>query len=140
LSTQRLTDPLLLAPDSEAEQWVAALARGAGLDYAVAAKQRLGDREVVVTLPKAKFRGREVVLVDDIVSTGMTLATAARAVKGAGARSVHCLVTHAIFGDGALAQLHQAGVDNVWTTDSIDHPSNVIALAELIAAAIPSPR
>jgi ribose-phosphate pyrophosphokinase len=136
LRTQTLTDPLLLALDREAEEWVTAVARSAGLEHAVAAKHRLGDREVAVTLPPCNFRGREVVLVDDVASSGATLATGARALRGAGARSVHCLVTHALFVDDALAQLYEAGVDNVWTTDSISHPSNAIPLAELLAGAI----
>jgi ribose-phosphate pyrophosphokinase len=136
LQTQALDDPLLLAPDTEAEQWVAALARGAGLDYAVAVKERLGDREVAITLPDVSFREREVILVDDIASTGMTLTTAVHGVMRAGARSVHCLVTHAVFGEGALAKLYQAGVDKIWTTDSIPHPSNAIPLAKLLANAI----
>lgn len=140
LLSQTLTDPLLLAPDREAEQWVAKLAHITGLEYAVADKQRLGDRDVTISLPMRSFGGREVILVDDIVSTGQTLATTARALRGAGARSVHCLVTHALFMGDALAQLYQAGMDNIWTTDSIAHPTNAIPLAELLAGAILSLR
>jgi len=43
--------PLLIGPDSESEQWVAAVARGAGAPYVVLQKQRHSDREVQVTLP-----------------------------------------------------------------------------------------
>ena len=129
-------EPLLLGPDGESEQWVRAIAEPAGLDYAVATKERLGDREVRVRLPEADFSGREVVLVDDMASTGRTLMAVVRRLYDAGAERVHCLVTHALFGEDVTTGLREAGVDRIWSTDSIAHPSNAVPLAETLAKAL----
>jgi len=127
---------LLAGPDAESDQWVRSVAEVAGLDYVVGEKQRLDDRRVDVTLPERDYGGAEVVLVDDVASTGHTLARAAEALAKRGAVRVDVLVTHALFASGAREALEAAGVKEIWSADSISHPSNVIALAPLLAAAL----
>ncbi len=128
--------PLLVGPDAESEQWVKALAETGGLEHAVATKTRLGDHEVEIRLPDADFAGRPVVLVDDVASSGTTLATVTRLLRERGAGPIDALVTHALFADGAEARVHGAGVRHLWSTDSIPHPSNVIPLDGLLAPAV----
>ena len=134
--THRLDQPLLLGPDQESRQWVAAMAEAHGLDYAVAEKERLGDREVAIHLPGLDPRGRDLVLVDDMISTGHTLAATAQALRPLRPRSISVLVTHGLFVDGALERLSAAGVDQVWSSDSIPHPTNRVAIAPLLAQAL----
>jgi len=129
-------NPFLLGPDSESQQWVQAVAGGAKLDFAVASKERIGDREVHITLPEHDIAGREVVIIDDVVSTGTTLAETAQGAYSAGATRVDVLVSHALFADDAARKLKDAGIQTVWSTDSIPHESNVISLAELLAEAV----
>jgi len=65
--------PLLIGPDSESEQWVAAVARDAVAPHLVLQKVRHGDRDVEISVPEvARWRDHIPVLVDDIVSTGRT--------------------------------------------------------------------
>jgi ribose-phosphate pyrophosphokinase len=129
--------PLLIGPDEESAQWVREAARAGTLDHGWCVKRRHGDFDVVVSLPpQLDCRGRHVVLVDDMASTGRTLVAAARLARAAGAASVDVAVTHALFVADALAQLHAAGVDRVWSTDCVPHPSNVIAVATLMAQAL----
>lgn len=128
--------PLLIGPDDEARQWVQQIAELSGVEFAVAAKRRSGDRDVEVTLSDHDCRGRNVVLVDDIISTGETMAAAARLAKADGAAQIHCLVTHALFCEGALRLLESAGAAGIVSTDSIAHESNRIHLAPLIAEAV----
>lgn len=129
--------PLLIGPDDEARQWVQRIAELAGVEFTVAAKKRSGDRDVEVILAGHDCKGRNVVLMDDIVSTGETMAAAARHATADGAAAIHCLVTHALFCEGALEVLQAAGAAGIVSTDSIAHPSNRIHLAPLIAEAIP---
>jgi len=135
---KRLTDPLLIGPDAESAQWVAALAEPGHLDHAVASKERLGDQDVRVQLPDCDVAGRTVVLVDDMISTGHTAAGAAAQLKDRGATDVYCLVAHALFAAEAPQVLAKAGVSQVWSSDSVDHASNAVHLAGLLAAAVRS--
>ena len=82
------------------------------------------------------FAGVDAVLVDDVASTGHTLAEAASALKAAGARRIDVLVTHAVFADDALDTLRRGGIDTIWSSDSIPHPSNAFALSSLLAEAV----
>ncbi len=126
----------LLGPDSESAQWIASAARAHGLDHAVCDKVRHGDREVDIRLPPVSLAGRAVVLLDDVASSGRTLARAAQAALQAGAASVDVAVTHALFAEDALRIILDAGVSEVWSTDCIAHPSNVVNMDSLLAAAV----
>jgi ribose-phosphate pyrophosphokinase len=128
--------PLLVGPDRESEQWVQAAAAVGNLDFVVADKTRRGDRSVEIQLPAHDYAGADTVLVDDMVSTGRTLAVAARALCQAGAARVDVLVTHALFVGDALDTLKGAGVAEIWSSDSIAHVSNAFALAPTLAAAV----
>ena len=101
-------------------------------------KVRHGDRNVAIELPALNAQGRAVVLLDDMASTGRTLALAARLLLQAGAASVDVAVTHALFAGDALQALHDAGVGEVWSTDCIPHPSNAVAMTGPLAAALRS--
>ena len=128
--------PILLGPDDEAAQWVRAAAEAHGLQHATCIKHRHGDREVEVALPELDFAGREVVLIDDVASTGRTLLAAAQGVLARGATAVDVAVTHALFVGDAIAALAEAGVRHVWSSDSVPHASNVVSLVPLLAAAL----
>ncbi|ENO88659.1 ribose-phosphate diphosphokinase [Thauera linaloolentis] len=128
---------LLVGPDAESAQWVQAAAASHGLDHAVCSKVRHGDCEVEIALPEGlDVAGRNVVLLDDVASSGHTLAQAARGLRAAGAASVDVAVTHAVFAGGALALLRDAGVDQIWSTDCITHPSNAVCVAPRLAEAL----
>ncbi len=133
---QQPLQPLLLGPDQESRQWVAAIAEIAQLDYVIADKTRLGDRDVRISLPEAEYKDRDIVIVDDVISSGHTVAVAAQQARKKGARAVHCLITHALFARDAVENLKAAGVQHIWSSDSITHSSNVIPLAPLLAGAL----
>ena len=133
---ERLQNPILLGPDSEAEQWVGAVARPNKWEYGVCQKQRSGDRQVEITLPGINLRDRDVVIVDDVASSGHTLLVAIEGCLAVNARQVDVLVTHALFDEDAKQQLIRAGVRNIWSTDSVSHDSNVIPLRGLLGDAV----
>lgn len=133
---QRGGSPLLIGPDEESEQWVSAIATPGNFDYGVARKERLGDTDVRITLPDCAFEDREIMLVDDVASTGHTLAEAARQIFTRGASSVSVIVSHALFVNDALEILRDAGVSNVCSTDSIAHESNQLLLDGILSRAL----
>jgi ribose-phosphate pyrophosphokinase len=132
----RVDDPILIGPDSEAEQWVSSVATPNQWAYGVCNKTRRGDQEVEIAFPEINLKGRSVVLVDDVASSGQTLATATRACLSQNAKNVDVMVTHALFFEDAKQRLIQAGVRNMWSTDSVSHESNVIPLNELLKDAV----
>jgi ribose-phosphate pyrophosphokinase len=136
LIAQRRPGALLMGPDEEAAQWVAQAAARHGFAHAVCRKTRHGDRSVTIELPALPLAGRAVVLLDDVASSGHTLAQAARPLLAAGAASVDVAVTHALFAGDALQVIQAAGVADIWSTDSIAHPSNAVSLAPLLGVAL----
>ena len=127
IATQR-QHPLLMGPDEEAVQWVAVAAQRHGWDHAVCRKTRHGDRDVDIELPELPVAGRAVVLMDDVASSGHTLARAAVKLRAAGAASVDVAVTHALFAPGAMQLVRSSGVGEIWSTDCISHPSNAVSI------------
>jgi ribose-phosphate pyrophosphokinase len=127
--------PLLIGPDEESRQWAAEVAKGAGAPSLVLRKERLGDRDVRVSLPDLSgWRGTPV-LVDDIASSGRTLVAAAQGLAAEGFGRPVCVVVHALFAEGAYEAL-EAVAQRIVATDSVPHPSNAIALAPLFADAL----
>ncbi|MFO1266454.1 MAG: phosphoribosyltransferase family protein [Rubrivivax sp.] len=124
---------LLLAPDEEAGRWVERR-RGVGpRPCGVREAAPPGDRDVQVGLHGAPVRGRAVVILDDVASTGRTLAAAARAALAAGAARVDVAVTHALFVGDALEHVRAAGVGEVWSSDCVPHASNAVSVVPLLA-------
>lgn len=136
LIAARLEDPLLIGPDAESRQWVATAAARHGFDSGVCTKRRHGDAEVSIELPSLEVQGRRVVLIDDVASTGRTLAGATALLLARGAESVDVAVTHALFVGDALQFMAAAGVREVWSTDCIAHPTNAVGIAPLVAEAL----
>jgi len=108
----------------------------AGARWVVARKQRHGDHSVTVELP-AVPAGSRAVIVDDIASSGATIAATASVLRARGVRRIDAVVTHAIFAPGARTRIRAAGVRRVASCDTIPHPTNRISVAALIAAALP---
>ncbi len=130
-------DLLVLGPDSESAPWVDDLARRIGREGAVLSKTRHGDRHVSIALPEhVAVAGRPVLLLDDICTSGGTLATATRELRARGAAAVDVIVTHALFSAEAGARLTAAGLRRIRSCDSCPHPTNAIPLAALLADAV----
>lgn len=125
--------PLVIGPDAESEQWVSAVAARAGAPHIVLTKERRGDRDVSIAVPDLRaWAGRRPVLIDDIVSSGRTMIEAARQVSAQGLSPPFCLAVHALFAEGAYAELERNAA-RVITTNTVPHPSNAISVAQLLA-------
>ncbi|MFO7326196.1 MAG: ribose-phosphate pyrophosphokinase [Pseudomonadota bacterium] len=131
--------PLVVGPDEESEQWAGAIAARIGAPHVVLKKVRHGDRDVEIALPEfQRWQGCQPVLVDDIASSGRTLAVAARGLVQQGFPRPVCVVVHALFGGDAFQMLSPL-CGRIVSTDAVPHPTNAIALAPLIAAALRGP-
>ncbi len=132
-------DPILVGPDAESRQWVEAVAGPLRADVLIGEKHRQGDRQVRIDLPNAgRVRGRTALIVDDLVSSGVTLSVCAACLRDAGAARIEALAVHALCGDDDLAAMRRAGIDRFRSTDSVMHASNAFSLAPLLAEALAS--
>lgn len=128
-------DAVVIGPDSESLQWVAAVADAAGVPYQVLNKTRHGDTDVVVSLPdRDALAGRTPVLVDDIVSSGRTIIETIGHLARLGVPAPVVVAIHAVFAGEAYTALQLAGAASVISTDTIAHPSNAISMATSLAA------
>jgi ribose-phosphate pyrophosphokinase len=131
----QVANPVLVGPDAESEQWVARVATLAGCPHMVLRKERRGDREVVVSAPDSKaLEGYTPVLLDDIISSGHTMAQAIAQLRKAGAAPPVCIVVHALFADDAEAVVRQAGPARIVSCNTLPHVSNQIDISPLLAA------
>ncbi len=129
---------LVVGPDAESMPWVREIGRAAGANWIVGHKQRLGDRTVHIHLEDLPA-ARRAVVIDDIASSGASLAGAARALRERGIVRVDAIVVHAIFAPGAIPLIRRAGVRRILSCDTIPHPTNAIRCAPLVAGALRGP-
>lgn len=89
-------------------------------------------------------KGKDVLLVDDMIDTAGTIVSAANYLKGQGARSVRAAATHGLFSGAALEKIADSDIDEIIVTDTIQHRKEVIknrkitivTVAPLLAEAI----
>ncbi|TAK71504.1 MAG: ribose-phosphate pyrophosphokinase [Betaproteobacteria bacterium] len=132
-----IADLAIVAPDAgglkRAQRYATALAA----PLAVIAKTRPGADFAVALRTLGEVRGRPCLVVDDMASTGGTIAGAARALHDAGAKEVHALFIHAVMAPGALDRICAASVRRIATTDSVrsdpDPRIRVVPIAPLLA-------
>jgi len=134
---RELPRPILVGPDSESEQWVAEVARCLEAPYMVMAKERRGDRDVQVTMPaNVDATGRTPVLVDDIMSSGHTMAAAAQVLREAGWERPWCVGVHALLQAASVDMLHRAGVARIVSCNTVPHATNAIDVAGVLAEGV----
>jgi ribose-phosphate pyrophosphokinase len=136
LKGRNLDNPLILAPDSGAADFAAEIAAVGGWQCDYLKKTRLSGEEVRMEPKTFDVAGREVVITDDIISTGGTLATATKMLYAQGAAAVHAICVHGVFTGGAYVHLRSAGVKSVVCSDTIERACSEVSAARCIAAAL----
>jgi ribose-phosphate pyrophosphokinase len=138
---------VVVSPDTGGALRARRLGRLLDAPIAIIDKRRPHDDAAEVVHVVGDVAGMHAVIVDDLISTGGTLVSAAEALRANGSTSVDVVVTHGVLTDGALARLHDAPIDEICITDTIplpdarrafdDNPKlRVLSVAPLIAEAI----
>lgn len=136
LKSQGFSDPLILAPDDGALAFAEGVASVGGWDYDHLEKTRLSGSEVKMAPKKLSSASRSVVIVDDIISTGGTIATAAGMLYQQGAKEVYAACVHGVLIGGAYVHLKASGIKDVFCSDTIERGCSRISAADCIAAAL----
>ncbi len=132
---------IVLAPDIGSIKLGASMAKQLDLELAVMRKQRLSSTEVKMHL-LGSVKGKNVLIVDDLCSTGGTLSAATDLCLQLGANKVMAAITHGLFAPGAIEKLESSPLDQILTTNTVPapiYPSSKwaqVSIAPLIAQTI----
>jgi ribose-phosphate pyrophosphokinase len=136
IKTLNLKNPLILAPDEGALTFAEQVASSGGWDFDHLEKTRLSGVEVRMAPRQLCASERSVFIVDDIISTGGTIATAASMLYQQGARDVYAACVHGVLTGGAYVHLMASGVRDVLCSDTIERGCSRISAAGQIARTI----
>ncbi|AAL80360.1 ribose-phosphate diphosphokinase [Pyrococcus furiosus DSM 3638] len=125
--SDKLGEGIILAPDKGALERAKAIAEILGLEYSHFEKKRISPTEVQMTPVNIDVKGKNVLIVDDIISTGGTMIKATEILRKLGAEKVFVAATHGVFAEGAIERLSKA-VDELAVTNTIPTPVSKISI------------
>ena len=141
---KQLGNVMVVSPDVGGVVRARALAKRLDAQLAIVdtRRERPGDSEVMNII--GEVRGKDCLLIDDIVDSGGTLCNAAEALLEGGATSVTAYITHGVLSGGAVARINASKLQELVITDSIQptssvdaaHNIRVVSIADLIGEAI----
>jgi len=125
---ENLGEGIVLAPDRGALMRAKAVAERLGVEYSHFEKKRISPTEVQMKPVDVDVKGKNVLIVDDIISTGGTMIKAANLLRKMGAGKVFVAATHGVFAEGAIERVSKA-VDELAVTNTIPTPASRISIA-----------
>lgn len=135
--SEHVDRPLLIGPDEESQQWIAAVASAGSFPSVILEKSRHGDYDVEVSGKSAPmWSNQQPVVVDDIISTGRTMVGAVEYLARRDLPPPICIGIHGLFVEDAFQALTDAGAAKIITCNTVPHPSNSIDINEELAAGV----
>ncbi len=108
---------------------------GGGMAFFEKTRDRVTG-ETAITGGSVEVEGRDVVVFDDIISSGGTMSKAIQALRELGARRVAAACTHVLPVPGAFERLRNAGAVRVVATDTVESSYETVSVAGLLAEAL----
>ncbi len=145
ISRKNLPDPVMVSPDAGRVKMAKKYSDHLSAPMAVLHKRRPEHNVAEVMHVIGDVEGKTAVLVDDMIDTGGTLASSARALVEAGAAEVYACATHGIFSDPARQRMDEAPIKEVIVTNTVPIPPErksdkvtVLSIASIFANTITS--
>ena len=138
IKNMKFINPLIIAPDDGAIHIAKSASSELGIDYDYLEKTRLSGETVSIQPKNVNVKGRDVIIIDDIISTGGTVAETISLLRKQGAHEVYAACVHPVLSNNAILKLFKAGVKGIIATDTIDKGVSVVSAAPVIASAIGS--
>jgi ribose-phosphate pyrophosphokinase len=120
-------DLVVVAPDIGSVKVARAYATRLNAPLALIDKRRPRHDEIEVMNVIGEVEGKNVVIFDDIISTGGTLMNAAKALKQQGALDIVACITHAVLAESAFGRLNDSPISRLAVTNTVGHDPAVIA-------------
>ncbi len=124
---------MVLSPDIGAAGRAKDVGTRMGVPYDHLEKTRLSGTEVKIAPATMDVKGKNVLIVDDMISTGGTIIAASAALREAGATSVSVACTHGVFVNNALERLTGSSLDAVLCCNTLETAASDISVASLFA-------
>ncbi len=116
-----IKNPIVISPDKGGAQRAQQFAKELGCDHIILEKSR--DRktgEVCIKTKKASIvRGKDAIIIDDMISTGGSIVKSAQFLKSQNSNKIFVACTHALLVDGARSKIKKAGVNKIISTNTI---------------------
>ena len=126
-------DVIMISPDKGSVERVKVAAEHANCEWDYLEKTRIDATTVEIAPKSLDVENRDVIIVDDIISTGGTVVEAAKKLYELGARSVSAACVHAVLADYAAIKLFNSGIRDILATDTIECAFSRVSVAKLIA-------
>ena len=127
-------DFVMVGPDEESYQWAKKIASDLDKEVHILIKNRKDSNNVKVTGENFSLKGKNAVIVDDIISTGHTLCESLKLVKSKGVKSITCIGVHGILAGNAETLIKKYA--NLITTNTILSKYSKIDVSKLVADSI----
>ncbi len=134
----KLHQPVVVTPDLGSIKLTRAFATELGVDFAIIDKHRSSPSHVEVINLIGNVEGKDVLLADDICSTGGTLASAAKACQEKGALRIFAAVTHGIFVGDAVAKIEESPIEALLMTNTIPATKRLSSATKLKEVSVAS--
>lgn len=127
-------NPVILGPDAESYQWAKEIADKINAEAVILEKKRFGSNKVKVSLStNIDLKNKDVVIIDDIISSGHTILEAVKLIKNHKPKSINVIAIHGIFaGEKVLAEIKK-NVKSIITTNTINNKYSKIDVSNLIS-------
>jgi len=131
---KELVDPVVVAPDVGGIKVARAYAKRFDAGLAIVDKRRVSPREAKAMHLIGDVTDRDVLLVDDMISTAGTMTEAVTLLKATGCRRVFLAATHGVFAGPAMERLRTVEAEEISVTDSIPPPEGAEGLINVLPA------
>ena len=138
VQTLDLQDPVVVSPDKGAVKRSKSFARffGKNVPVEVFSKERDVITGDIKMTGKLNVDNMDVIIADDIISTGGTMSSAIKIAKKSGARKVYAVGTHLLLIQDAISRILHAGANEIIGTDTLKNPFAKVSMADLLSKAI----
>ena len=121
---KKLDDIVIVSPDVGGIKAARAYAKRFGADLAIVDKRRINDVKAEVMHIMGDVKGKNVIMVDDMVATAGSLTEASFALKKAGAKDIYAAITHPVLCGPAIERLEKSVIKELVVTDTIPIPKD----------------
>ena len=134
----KLTDPLVVSPDEGGKDRAREFAKYFDSDYIALSKlrDRKSGKVRIITSNFDEVKGRDLILVDDMISTGGSIVKATEFLKKQKCRRVYVACTHALLMDNAEAKIKKSGVIKIVSANTIPGKTSIVDVSNTIAHVI----